>query len=180
VSNNALRSETPGDGAGAANLHLALGAALTADGEAQLRAVLAAHGVQARARVPQAPAVAAFSLSVAPEGVPAGLRPALDVLARALGLDLVVLPRPAGEVPVRLAVMDMDSTLVKVEVIDELARAHGVVDAVSRITERAMQGELDYDTSLRLRLELRPETARQTSPPWAWPPGTLVQAGRRP
>ena len=131
---------------------IALGAALTADGEAQLRAVLAAHGVQARARVPQAPAVAAFSLSVAPEGVPAGLRPALDVLARALGLDLVVLPRPAGEVPVRLAVMDMDSTLVRIEVIDELARAHGVVDEVSRITERAMQGELDYDSSLKLRL----------------------------
>ena len=131
---------------------IALGAALTADGEAQLRAVLAAHGVQARARVQQAPAVAAFSLSVAPEGVPAGLRPALDVLARALGLDLVVLPRPAGEVPVRLAVMDMDSTLVRIEVIDELARAHGVVDEVSRITERAMQGELDYDSSLKLRL----------------------------
>lgn len=44
----------------------------------------------------------------------------------------------------RLFVMDMDSTLIQIEVIDELARMHGVVDKVSRITERAMAGELDF------------------------------------
>ena len=54
----------------------------------------------------------------------------------------------------RLVVMDMDSTLIRIEVIDELARAHGVVDRVSRITERAMLGEMDYDQSLRERVEL--------------------------
>jgi phosphoserine phosphatase len=54
----------------------------------------------------------------------------------------------------RLVVMDMDSTLIRIEVIDELARAAGVVDRVSRITERAMQGEMDYDQSLRERVEL--------------------------
>jgi len=48
----------------------------------------------------------------------------------------------------------MDSTLIRIEVIDELARAAGVVDRVSRITERAMQGEMDYDQSLRERVEL--------------------------
>lgn len=54
----------------------------------------------------------------------------------------------------RLVVMDMDSTLIRIEVIDELARAHGVVDRVSAITERAMQGEMDYDESLRQRVAL--------------------------
>ena len=54
----------------------------------------------------------------------------------------------------RLVVMDMDSTLIRIEVIDELARAHGVVEQVSAITERAMQGEMDYDESLRQRVAL--------------------------
>jgi phosphoserine phosphatase len=54
----------------------------------------------------------------------------------------------------RLVVMDMDSTLIRIEVIDELARAAGVGDRVARITERAMQGEMDYDQSLRERVEL--------------------------
>ena len=54
----------------------------------------------------------------------------------------------------RLVVMDMDSTLIRIEVINELARAQGVVDRVSAITERAMAGEMDYDESLRQRLAL--------------------------
>jgi len=54
----------------------------------------------------------------------------------------------------RLVVMDMDSTLIRIEVIDELARAKGVVDQVAKITERAMQGEMDYDEALRQRLRL--------------------------
>jgi len=54
----------------------------------------------------------------------------------------------------RLVVMDMDSTLIGIEVIDELARSHGVFDAVSAITRRAMMGEMDYDQSLRERVRL--------------------------
>jgi len=54
----------------------------------------------------------------------------------------------------RLVVLDMDSTLISIEVIDELARAAGVGAEVSRITERAMQGEMDYDESLRQRVGL--------------------------
>jgi phosphoserine phosphatase len=50
--------------------------------------------------------------------------------------------------------MDMDSTLIQIEVIDELARAHGVVDKVSAITRRAMNGELDFDQALRERVRL--------------------------
>ena len=54
----------------------------------------------------------------------------------------------------RLVVMDMDSTLIKIEVIDELAKYHGVAEKVARVTERAMAGEMDYDESLRERLSL--------------------------
>jgi phosphoserine phosphatase len=51
----------------------------------------------------------------------------------------------------RLAVFDMDSTLIQQEVIDEIARKLGVEAQVSAITERAMNGELDFTASLRER-----------------------------
>jgi phosphoserine phosphatase len=54
----------------------------------------------------------------------------------------------------RLIVMDMDSTLIQIEVIDELARMHGVVDRVGDITRRAMAGELDFAASLTERVGL--------------------------
>ena len=54
----------------------------------------------------------------------------------------------------RLVVMDMDSTLIRIEVIDELARAAGVHKQVAAITEKAMQGEMNYDESLRQRVAL--------------------------
>lgn len=54
----------------------------------------------------------------------------------------------------RLAVFDMDSTLIDCEVIDELASAAGVGEKVSDITASAMRGELDFDESFRNRLAL--------------------------
>lgn len=54
----------------------------------------------------------------------------------------------------RLAVFDMDSTLIQQEVIDEIARKLGVEAQVSAITERAMNGELDFTASLRERCAL--------------------------
>jgi phosphoserine phosphatase len=54
----------------------------------------------------------------------------------------------------RLVVMDMDSTLIRIEVIDELARLHGVVDRVSAITAKAMAGEIGFEKSLRERVAL--------------------------
>lgn len=54
----------------------------------------------------------------------------------------------------RLAVFDMDSTLIEVEVIDELAKAAGVGDQVIAITEQAMRGEIDFKESFKKRLAL--------------------------
>lgn len=54
----------------------------------------------------------------------------------------------------RLVVFDMDSTLIRCEVIDELAKLAGVGEQVAEITERAMRGELDFKSSFRERLAL--------------------------
>ncbi len=54
----------------------------------------------------------------------------------------------------RLLVMDMDSTLITMETIDELADMVSIKAAVAAITERAMRGEIEYDQSLRERLAL--------------------------
>jgi phosphoserine phosphatase len=54
----------------------------------------------------------------------------------------------------RLAVFDMDSTLIQQEVIDEIAALIGVQDKVSAITAAAMNGELDFEASLRARCKL--------------------------
>jgi len=54
----------------------------------------------------------------------------------------------------RLIALDMDSTLVQGEIIDELAEAAGVAEEVSAITARTMRGELDFRDSFRRRLGL--------------------------
>lgn len=62
----------------------------------------------------------------------------------------------------RLVVFDMDSTLIEAEVIDELAKEHGVGEQVAAITERAMRGEMDFKASFAQRVNLLeglPETA---------------------
>jgi phosphoserine phosphatase len=68
------------------------------------------------------------------------------------GLDLVVQPdEPRWR---RLFVADMDSTIIGQECIDELADYAGLKDRVAGITERAMQGELDFSGALRERVRL--------------------------
>ncbi|MDG1905981.1 MAG: phosphoserine phosphatase SerB [Arenicella sp.] len=69
-------------------------------------------------------------------------------------LDIVLIDNPALHSTIKLACFDMDSTLIKMEVIDELARYAGIGDQVSQITERAMRGELDFKESFTARLGL--------------------------
>ncbi|MCT8333380.1 phosphoserine phosphatase SerB [Leptospira sp. 85282-16] len=52
-----------------------------------------------------------------------------------------------------LFVFDMDSTVIKEEVIDELARKHGVYEAVATVTKQAMEGGMGFDDALRLRVK---------------------------
>lgn len=68
------------------------------------------------------------------------------------GFDLAVLGKiPHLRMP-GLLVMDMDSTAIEIECIDEIARLAGVGDEVAEVTERAMRGELDFAASLRERV----------------------------
>ncbi|MDN3681441.1 phosphoserine phosphatase [Vibrio tapetis subsp. quintayensis] len=60
--------------------------------------------------------------------------------------DMPDLSRPG------LIVMDMDSTAIQIECIDEIAKLAGVGEMVEEVTERAMQGELDFEQSLRQRV----------------------------
>ena len=65
---------------------------------------------------------------------------------------------PLGNIPKLrspgLLMMDMDSTAIQIECIDEIARLAGVGDEVADVTERAMQGELDFSESLKARVGL--------------------------
>jgi phosphoserine phosphatase len=68
------------------------------------------------------------------------------------GVDIIVQPdEPRWK---RLFVADMDSTIIGQECIDELADYAGLKEKVARITERAMQGELDFPGALRERVRL--------------------------
>lgn len=71
-----------------------------------------------------------------------------------VGVDIAVQKESLYRRAKRLVVMDMDSTLIQVEVIDELARVAGVGEQVAEITERAMNGELDFSGALRERVAL--------------------------
>lgn len=70
------------------------------------------------------------------------------------GVDIAVQKESLYRRSKRLVVMDMDSTLIQVEVIDELAAHAGVGEKVKEITERAMNGEIDFNESLRERVAL--------------------------
>eukprot|EP00667_Euglena_gracilis_P004094 EG_transcript_4113 len=81
------------------------------------------------------------------------LRRGLAELCAGLPLDVSVQRDNIYRRHWRLAVFDMDSTLVQAEVIDELAKVAGVGDEVAAITAAAMRGEMDFEDSLRLRVQ---------------------------
>lgn len=82
------------------------------------------------------------------------ITPRIKKLADESLLDVV----PLGQIPrlrlPGLLLMDMDSTAIQIECIDEIARLYGVGEQVSEVTERAMQGELDFVESLKARVGL--------------------------
>ena len=83
-----------------------------------------------------------------------GMRGEFLALAQEHGIDIAFQKDDVYRRNRRLVAFDMDSTLIQMEVIDELARAAGVGEEVAAITERAMQGEIDFAESFRQRLSL--------------------------
>ena len=92
------------------------------------------------------------------EGDAADLRFSTDIkavrwaLAELPGVDLIAQPEAGREKA--LLVADTDSTIIGQECIDELADYAGLKPQIAAITERAMQGELDFEAALRERVAL--------------------------
>jgi phosphoserine phosphatase len=80
------------------------------------------------------------------------LRSALATVAAETGADIAVEQAGLARRSKRLIVLDVDSTLVRGEVIDELAARAGRAAEVAHITAAAMNGELDFAESLRARV----------------------------
>ena len=94
-----------------------------------------------------------FSTSGKPGNVKAMRRSLMEV-SRKTGADISFYVDNIYTRNRRLVVFDMDSTLIQVEVIDELAKLAGVGAQVAEITESAMRGELDFKQSFRKRVSL--------------------------
>jgi len=84
------------------------------------------------------------------QGAPDRAREVLTAVSA--GVDVVI--QPAGARTKRLLVADMDSTMITVECIDELADYAGIKDRVAAVTEAAMRGELDFAGALDARVAL--------------------------
>ena len=78
----------------------------------------------------------------------------LTMLRRQYQVDINMLPEQFNAEDCRLIVMDMDSTLITIECIDEIADFMNLKPQVAAITEAAMRGEIDFETSLTQRVAL--------------------------
>ncbi len=99
------------------------------------------------------------------------LTPQHEEILQTLKLDYASLNGVPDLSQAGLIVLDMDSTAIEIECIDEIAKLAGVGEQVSAVTEKAMQGELDFEQSLRQRVatlkgadEKILETVRATLP----------------
>ncbi len=79
---------------------------------------------------------------------------ALEALRTKLHLDINTLPAGFDPTRVGLLITDMDSTLISIECVDEIADFVAVKPQVAAITEAAMRGEIDFEASLRQRVAL--------------------------
>ena len=82
------------------------------------------------------------------------LRPTIEVAAQAAQLDATYMMGQRDLSEFKLVAMDMDSTLITIECIDEIADMQGLKPQVAAITEAAMRGELDFSASLQQRVAL--------------------------
>jgi phosphoserine phosphatase len=94
-----------------------------------------------------------FSVRGTPNNMAALRADFMDLSAR-LNMDIAFQRDTVYRRNRRLVCFDMDSTLIDAEVIDELAKAAGVGEQVSEITEAAMRGELDFKQSFAARMAL--------------------------
>ncbi|MDE2488532.1 MAG: phosphoserine phosphatase SerB [Alphaproteobacteria bacterium] len=107
----------------------------------------------ARARVKEPRPLGALAVDVAVEAEDERtVREVAEAALAGRAVDVCVQPWNARRK--RLLVADMDSTIINVECLDELADFAGLKPHIAAITERAMRGELEFETALRERVAL--------------------------
>ncbi len=144
-----------------------LARSISAEYIARITAIVAEHGLnidnitRLTGRVPleeeldsSIPTRACVEFSVRGEADQAVLREKFLAVSKDLNVDIAVQEDNVYRRNRRLVAFDMDSTLIEAEVIDELAAAAGVGEQVAEITERAMQGEIDFTESFHQRVAL--------------------------
>jgi phosphoserine phosphatase len=82
------------------------------------------------------------------------LKERVIVKSHELNIDLALQKMEAYRKNKRLVFFDMDSTLIDMEIIDEMAKRAGVFKEVARITEKARRGDLDFEEALVQRVAL--------------------------
>ena len=96
----------------------------------------------------------AYYLPLANDNIDDKIRNEIGIYCISHALDVAFVPDDHILQDFGLLVMDMDSTLINIECIDEIADMHGLKPQVARITESAMRGEIEFSQSLRLRVAL--------------------------
>jgi phosphoserine phosphatase len=82
------------------------------------------------------------------------LHESLEAWRNEFKLDINIVPENFNPTSVRLLITDMDSTLINIECVDEIADFIGVKPQVASITEAAMRGDINFETSLTQRVAL--------------------------
>lgn len=108
-------------------------------------------GAHARVKEPRILGDGAVDLLVEADAIPP-VRAAAEAALAKWPVDVCVQPWNGRRK--RLLIADMDSTIIGCECIDELADFAGIKQRIAAITERAMQGELDFESALRERVGL--------------------------
>src|SRR6516164_10473465 len=155
TTGSGVTGEAPPRGAGSGRLHVTLlGSPLAPAAITAIAGQIAASGanIDRIGRLALHP-VTCIEMEVS-GGDPVLLREDLARVAVAQGIDVAVQRGGLHRRALRLIVMDVDSTLVKDEVIDLLADRAGCAGEVAKVTAAAMRGELDFAASLRERVGL--------------------------
>ena len=118
--------------------------------------VLSVHALSALARQAHARAIVPFGAGIPPAYRFPEVAENTDLIdaARVAGCDAGFVPEDRRLDRVRVVAMDMDSTLITIECVDEIADMKGIKPEVAAITASAMRGEIEFAESLRRRVAL--------------------------
>lgn len=118
--------------------------------ERDIQSAISGLGASGASIIRQSDMIDAKALDIFFKGDPVKARAHLEQMEG----DVDVAVQPEANRVKKLLISDMDSTMITVECIDELADYAGIKSEIAAITERAMQGELDFEEALRSRVAL--------------------------